>query len=402
MAWIGFARKIHKTAPLAAAFLLASCAEKIEHTIYAHDQCKRVALIDTDTRLSVLGAEDMAKLPGGDLLVTAYDRRSTAANGAPPEGGIYIVPARALGQNEINVTSLFDTMPGGLRPHGVDAIKLANGFMKVSFINRSYEISDGVLSSEPKMFTFLLKDKIPHAPERVTGAFCRANDLVLANLSRSTVDSQERVFGNIDQSPLNPHNNLEFQTRQWTTLDRRHCEGFSAYFENATGLKAGSVLSQPLKFADDIDAYPLFKDAENLAFPNGIGIQFKDRPLGDNNFLVVAETRANQLRYFPKTARRDVVKLAGSPDNLTVGKPGLIQVAVHPSLFKLALYRYGWTSYSPSRVQKVTGDQVLTLFDDPSGRVYSAASVAVQTAGKLVLGSVGDEGLLVCHARSVS
>jgi len=356
-------------------------------------------LTDSKTGLSVLGAEDMAKLPGGDLLVTAYDRRSTTDNGVPPEGGIYIVPAKQLGQNEITVTSLFDTLPGGLRPHGVDAVLLKNDFVKVAFVNRSYEQEGNTAKNAPSIYTFLLKGKTAFAPEKVAGSFCRANDLVLANLNDV---EKEPVYGNIDLAPLNPHNSLNFQARQWTTLDRRYCGGIAALFENITGLKAGSVIAQPLRFADNLDAYPTFQSAKNLAFPNGIGIQFKDRPLGDNNFLVVAETRANQLRYFPKTDRRDVVKLDGSPDNLNVGKPGIIQVAVHPSLFKLALYRYGWTSYAPSRIQKVTGTQVLTLFDDPSGRLYSAASIAVQTAGKLVLGSVGDEGLLVCNGRQTS
>ena len=395
-------KRIKKATPFALVMLLVSCSEKIENAIYAHEQCHRLTLTDSDTGLSVLGAEDMAKLPGGDLLVTAYDRRSTADNGAPPEGGIFIVPAKQLGQKEITVTSLFDKMSGGLRPHGVDAVQLKNDFVKVAFVNRSFEQQGGAAVNAPTIYTFLLKGTTAFAPEKIAGSFCRANDLVLANLSEAAIAEKEPVFGNIDQAPFNPHNNLNFQVRQWTTLDRRHCEGVASLFENVTGTKAGSVISQPLRFADEVEAYPLFKSAKDLAFPNGIGIQFKDRPLGDNNFLVVAETRANQLRYFPKTDRRDTVKLDGSPDNLTVGKPGIIQVAVHPSLFKLALYRYGWTSYAPSRIQKVTGTQVLTLFDDPTGRLYSAASIAVQTAGKLVLGSVGDEGLLVCNGRQPS
>ena len=393
---------IKKTAPFALLMLLASCSGKIENAVYAHDQCHRLVLKDSKTELSVLGAEDMAKLPGGDLLVTAYDRRATTNSGTPPEGGIYIVPAKQLGEKEINVSSLFDTFPGGLRPHGVDAVKLKNDFVKVAFVNRSYEEQNGAAINAPSIYTFLLKGKTAFAPEKVAGSFCRANDLVLANLNETTIATKEPVYGNIDQAPLNPHNSLNFQARQWTTLDRRYCDGIAAHFENIMGTKAGSLIAQPLRFTDNLDAYPSFKSAEDLAFPNGIGIQFKDRPLGDNNFLVIAETRANQLRYFPKTDRRDVVKLDGSPDNLNVGKPGIIQVAVHPSLFKLALYRYGWTSYAPSRIQKVTGTQVLTLFDDPSGRLYSAASIAVQTAGKLVVGSVGDEGLLVCHGRQTS
>ena len=176
-------KRIKKAASFALVMLLASCSEKIENVIYAHEQCHRLTLTDNDTGLSVLGAEDMTKLPGGDLLVTAYNRRATTDNGAPPEGGIYIVPAKQLDQRKIKVSSLFDTMPGGLRPHGVDAVQLKNDFVKVAFVNRSYGQQDRAAVNAPTIYTFLLKGTTAFAPEKVAGSFCRANDLVLANLS---------------------------------------------------------------------------------------------------------------------------------------------------------------------------------------------------------------------------
>ncbi|MEP1443291.1 MAG: hypothetical protein ABJK39_09810 [Hyphomicrobiales bacterium] len=389
---------LKKTVPFALVALLASCSEKAHNAVYAHEQCHRLVLKDNDTGLSVLGAEDMAKLPGGDLLVTAYDRRSTAQHGVPPEGGVYIVPATQLDQREIKVSSIFDTMPGGLRPHGVDTYIHKDGTTHAAFVNRSYTFQNHDVISTPTIVRFAMANGLVSKPEILEGErYCRANDIVLSIGQKPTVDQEERVYGNINQTPINPQNNKNLNTVGHVTLDRAQCHGLSALLENVRGEKKGAFELLPPSSVG-----PFIERERTLAFPNGIGIQFKDRPLSDNNFLVVAETRANQLRYFPKTDRRDVVKLDGSPDNLNVGKPGIIQVAVHPSLIKLALYRYGWTSYAPSRIQKVTGTQVLTLFDDPSGRTYSAASIAVQTAGKLVLGSVGDEGLLVCNGRPTS
>lgn len=362
--------------PLAAFSMLAACSDAPRHAVYTHDQCHRLDLVDKDRGYSVVGAEDMVKLPNGDLLVTAYDRRSTRTDGTPPEGGIYRVPFTALKERTARVSSLFDVMPHGLRPHGIDAVKRDDGSIQVAVVNRGYITQDGNARPFPSIMTFILNGSEAGKPVFYEDKrYCRANDLFLTE-------------GKSDGFTV--------------TLDRQYCSGWMSLWENITGSHQGNIRSHPQDYLRMDENY--HDSFDNLAFPNGIGIQFKDRPLGDNNFLVFAETRANRLHYFPKTDRRDIVTLPGSPDNLTVGKPGLILAAVHPSLFKLALYRYRWplSNHAPSRVVKVTGDQVLVLFDDPAGETFSAASVAVQTAGRLVLGSVGDKGLLVCNPREIS
>lgn len=349
------------------ALVLGACSDAPQKTVYNHDQCHRLTLIDEDKGVEILGAEDIVRLPGGNLLVSAYDRRSKVANGAPPEGGIYLVPQNALNEQRLNVSSVIKSLPGGLRPHGLDAIELENKAVRVAFVNRGAS-QDG--SSLPAIVTFELDGQRSSKPVIAQSpTFCRTNDL---------------AFNKIKSSP----------PTLLITEDRKYCAGFDAFYENLSGKALGSVRS--------------FKDktqfAQNLAFPNGIGIQFPDRPLDENNFLAIAETRSNRISYFPKTPARDTVKLPGSPDNLTIWRPGIILAALHPSLVRLALYRYKWPSFAlaPSRVVKVSGTQVLMLFDDPTGEKFSAASVAVQTAGKLILGSVGDRGLLVCSGRVTS
>lgn len=349
------------------AFFLSACSDTEQTTVYQHDQCHRLALFDEDNGLEVLGAEDIVRLPGGDLLVSAYDRRSTAANGAPPEGGIYLVPQSALNEKTLKVSSLIKSLPDGLRPHGIDAIELNDQSTRVAFVNRGASKNGSLV---PSIVTFEFDGQSASKPIITQdAAFCRANDVAFTKGASS--------------SPA-----------LLITRDRKYCGGLKALYENVSGKSLGSVL-----FLEDKRVI-----ADNLSFPNGIGVQFPERALDDANFLAVAQTRANRISYHPKTASRDTISLPGSPDNLTIWRPGIILAALHPSLIRLALYRYKWPDFTlaPSRVVKVSGTQVLTLFNDPTGEKFSAASVAVQTAGKLVLGSVGDRGLLVCGGQSRS
>ncbi|MEO1066065.1 MAG: hypothetical protein AAFW47_01675 [Pseudomonadota bacterium] len=351
---------------LVGALVLAACSEApIKNAIYAHDQCHRLELVD-ERGFSVLGAEDMVQLPGGDLLVSAYDRRSKTADGTPPEGGIYRVPWQALSEKKLTVSSLIDTVPGGLRPHGIDAVSLSNK-IDVAFVNRG--------SDETIIVEFQLENGETSEPQIYRDEkLCRANDLFL------------------------------FSTRQQkeflVSIDGKNCGGFASYWEMITNQPTGRLetrgtLEEP-GLREKVDGV-----FDEFSFPNGVGIQSWWQAIGHHgsNFFAVAETRANQIRYL--ASQREPVKLPGSPDNITVRPTGIIYAALHPSLMKLALYRYKWPffTHAPSRIVKVTGSQMLVLFDDPTGEVFSAASVAVHTGGKLVLGSVGDKGLLVCSPR---
>lgn len=379
---------------ITAALVLGACSDTPQKTVYQHDQCHRLNLFDQDKGLEILGTEDIVRLPDGDLLVSAYDRRSRDESGIPPEGGLYLIPKNALDKKTLHVSSVIKSLSGGLRPHGLDAIAMGDKSVRVAFVNRGYtpknqNTNDQDLLSSVAIASFELIDDKATALKLRTGPFCRANDLALFN-----------------PAPLTPQSDEVF-----ITIDREHCSGVKAILENMIGTSFASggwsQLSWKALYSNsriDNQGRELLSKEHKHSFPNGIGIQFPDRPLGDNNFLAIAETRANRISYYPKTPDRDIIILPGSPDNLTIWRPGIILAALHPSLMRLALYRYKWPGFSraPSRVVKVSGTQVLMLFDDPTGALFSAASVAVQTAGKLVLGSVGDSGLLVCGGRTSS
>ena len=92
------------------------------------------------------------------------------------------------------------------------------------------------------------------------------------------------------------------------------------------------------------------------------------------------------------------MEVPGGPDNLNWDGLGGLIVALHPSLFRVGAYLYGYNDTAPSRIVRVDLDRNLeVLFDDPAGALFSGASVAVLSGGVLVAGSVRDAGLLVCR-----
>jgi hypothetical protein len=117
-----------------------------------------------------------------------------------------------------------------------------------------------------------------------------------------------------------------------------------------------------------------------LDFPNGIHAGH------------LAETRSHRLLRPDGSA----LDLPGAPDNLAPAPHGLV-VAVHPSLLRTWLYLQGWSGHAPARILRIdAGGAIELLYDDPAGTLFSAATAAVLAGNRLVAGSVGDAGLLVC------
>ena len=108
----------------------------------------------------------------------------------------------------------------------------------------------------------------------------------------------------------------------------------------------------------------------------------------------VAETRGARLRHSLDLP----IDLPGGPDNLNWDPFGGLIAALHPSLYRLAAYRYGYHDTAPSRIVRVDLDRTVeVLFDDPGGKLFSGASAAVLADGILAAGSIRDAGLLVCR-----
>ena len=301
---------------------------------YAPGDCRKLALTDRDTGRPVTGIEDLALAPDGQTLIVSAHDRLSTRS-----GGIYRIYLQDIVEDAIAVRSLIapDSLPGGLRPHG---IALSKDGRHLAVINR--------LSTERVTIELVrltsgwaeLAGRIEHP------SLCTANDLII---ERTTGPAEVLV-----------------------TLDRAAC-GFS--LADMLPAATGRVARFPFS-----DAGPQIV-ATGLSFPNGI--------LPD----LVAETRANRI-----TGPGGVgLTLPGGPDNLNRDGEG-ITAALHPSMIRLALYRYGLIWFAPSRIVRVRPGHpgIDVLYDDPEGDLFSAATSAVLVGDLLIAGSVRDSGLLVC------
>jgi hypothetical protein len=311
---------------------------------FALEDCRRVALTDTGSGRPVVGVEDMVLLPDGDtLILSAMDRlaREWRPDEAP-EGGLYEVSLRRLAAGEVWAAPIVGSgaIEGGLFPHG---IAVSDDGERLAFINRRRDGTVSIVGGTLRRGAFSVRTA------RSDPLFCRANDLAF--------------FGDGAMALR-------------VTLDRGDC-GLS-WTDLKPGSTSGRVVSVNLG-----GLAPPKVEQTGLAFANGIA------------GLYVAETRGWRLHH-----RLDrPVDLPGGPDNLNWDGLGGLVAALHPSLFRLAAYRYGYHDTAPSRIVRVDLDRnVEVLFDDPAGEVFSGASVAVLAGGVLVAGSMRDAGLLVCKA----
>lgn len=342
-----------RAAALLGVLFLSACGAKVGTPVYAPDRCSRVALIDTETGEAIVGAEDIAiDAERGRLIVSAYDRRKAERDAqrhaaTVTEGGLYSVDLAALESGtEARAKPLVErfAVEGGLRPHGV-SLDPATG--EIAFINRSYVRRGRGWQMHPTYFVVSSTGEILD----FGAAHCAANDILLG-------------------------------ARIYASFDHASCNG--AWLENLTGGAGTGIV--------DLDGKPVFVD---VRFANGLARR-------DAHDFALAGTREKSVLLLQEnkgglamTAR---VKTPGGPDNLSYATDGTLIAAVHPDLMKLGLARRLGIGKSPSRVVSIDPktEKVRILFDDPAARLYSAATVAVSWRGSLILGSVLDNGLLVC------
>lgn len=351
----------HKLLSAALVASLWGCAQdEVGESRYAADQCQRIALVDRGTGDIIRGAEDFAIDRARDrLFFSAYDRRAAekAARkkaASIPNGGVYALPLSDLfeeGKTTITVSSLASgaDIVGGLRPHGVSYDPKNQ---ELIFINRTYQRMNHKWRMTPRLQRIGANGEI--FVGEVSDARCAANDVLV---------TEQQVFASFDHGA---------------------CD-WRAGFEDLFNLKRSGLAFDGVATVFD-----------GAGFANGLARAVS----GD---IVLSATREKALVFFKELSgeveEKTRIALPGGPDNLTIADDGGVVAAIHPSLWRLGLNRKLGIGKAPSRVVKADPETgaVDILFDDPGGKLFSAATVAVQTKDGLALGSVTDEGLLVCR-----
>lgn len=360
---------------------VAPSANAEADAVFDHTQCRRLALTDAATGKPVVGAEAVRRSGDGtEIFVAAYDRRSVDDDGLPPQGGLYAIDLDALTTDEApSIASLPAPRPavGGFRPHGL-AYHAGNGQgARLAVINRRYvPLASGGTAFHPALEIYRQSAGSWHHIRTVDhDGFCRANNLDFVSPERLVV-----------------------------SVDRSVCADFTVS-EDVFGFPGGYLLDVDL--ADPNAARVTRIDTPLLHFPNGVAHD------ADRELLYVTATKAATIIPFAVSEDGDGLRLdaqpqialPGFPDNIAIEgsrqNEAQMIVATFPGLMALAAYRFGWfgTTLLPSRIIRVDArGQVETLFSDPVGELYSAASSAVLVDGHLVAGSIGDRDLLVCSS----
>jgi hypothetical protein len=328
---------------------------------YPLETCARIFLEDAETHAPVIGAEDFAVDAGRDrLIVSAFDReavRAAVAARAPeiPEGGLYSVPFAALFEAKSMAKAAplargFDFV-GGLRPHGIVYVPYKD---EIAFVNVGYEMVGRGWREKVRI------ERVGADGEAVLGAegetHCAANDLA------------DDGAGAI------------------VSFDHRSC-GFGAFIENTLTLRRSGVVRET--------GEALF---DRAAFANGVLAL-------ESGEIVLAATREKAAILLRKDGallvEKSRVRLPGGPDNLTQGEGATIIAAVHPRLMVLGAHSRLGIGQAPSRIVAFStdADAVERLFEDPTGEVFSGATVAVERDGALVVGSPTEAGVLLCRVR---
>ncbi len=378
--WIGL--------PLCAAVLaLAACGgggqAPPDRELAAID-CIGRPVIDVETGATINGAEDLAVVDAGRLLLAAYDRRAVAralARGMrPPEGGVYLLRGTGLKSAGAPLRLLPVASPVALRPHGI-AVWRQEGRIRLAVIDRHHAAGEpGV-----RIWAFTLLDDPPRlADARLLAdgpAWCAANDLVA-----------EPEGG-----------------RLFVSLDHAACTGPRRLWEDLRAAASGRIVALPLDPPRPLAA-PAEVVAAGLRWPNGLALVAGP---GGAPVLAVAETRGYRLTMLPLASTASAprrIRLPAAPDNLTIapdpggGAGADLIVAAHPSLLALAFFRdhlFGVRRVK-SLILRVPADGRAGRLYAGSGALLSAATAAAVWGGLLVATSAWDHRMLICRLTAAA
>jgi len=363
-----------------------------------YQKCHRLDLVDPETGKTLRGAEDLVwDQVNNRIIFSAYDRwalERAVREKRPvlPTGGLYSLPLSPGWSNRqtaqvVNLSSDF-AGPGSFNPHGLDVKPISRGRTIVAAVNRGY-VSESAAKAAPwrKIVTLdifaLTGDRLRHLSRIGSPELCRANDVAILSANRFAV-----------------------------TTDRAACGGFGAVRENVVGSRSGAVRIVSVQGSAN-QTVALSLVAGGIGFANGIGV----RSAGPNTTFWVAATRdkalielvsrRTRLPFRPPDAPEYETELEmrhyplpAAPDNVTLTADAALVIAAHPSLFRLAAYRYQRFAVkrAPSLILEWTPatGAVQALFEDATGDTFSAATAAVKVGDILIIGSVADRGFLVC------
>ncbi|WP_448191540.1 hypothetical protein [Azospirillum sp. sgz301742] len=342
---------------------LAALAVLLGWAGMAFADCRAVA-VTAHGRL-VVGIEDLVVDEAlGQAVLSAYDRRAAPEKAG---GGLFRLPLAALAGERAEAVELSAGFhpQGGFRPHGMDLRVEADGSRSLLAVNRRWN-GDTVV----ERFS-LTGDALRHQNTVESPLLCRANEVAF-------LDGERFLF----------------------TSDHGGCGWAAGALEDVLNLHRGFV--------------GLVGEGRVLVLATGIGFANGLLPDPAADRLFVAATREDSVLVYRLSALLagdgaavpERIAVPGGPDNLSRAAGGVLAgrvlAAVHPSLFALALHRFGLPGgeTAPTRIVALgpngVGPNGVEVIAEDDGRRLSGATVAAAWRGGLIAGSATSDRLLVC------
>lgn len=312
-------------------------------------------LIDKCRSIRVFpGTEDVTIDPEtGIAFISADDRRATFA-GAPVRGGIYAL--RLNGTDRLAKVSP-DSF-GEFHPHGLSLWIGEDGGKRLFVINH----------------TALDGDKVEIFDVGTGGALIHVDSIAFNEMS-----SANDILG-VGPRSFYVTNDRGFKTGFMSTLEAYLALPFSslAYFDGQKGSIA----------------------ARGLTYANGVNMS------ADGKTIYVSEFLRRRIAVYSRDAetgaleKSEYLPVNTGPDNIEVDTSGALYVAGHSKVFDFLAHVKDPAAVAPShviRVDPATGAREDVLIDT-SGAI-NASSAAAAFDGKLIVGSVFDDHVMVCPLR---
>lgn len=141
-------------------------------------------------------------------------------------------------------------------------------------------------------------------------------------------------------------------------------------------------------------------EVSDLNYPAGLALS------PDASRLYVAETLARQLRIYARDAGsgalelEETVDLGVAPGNLNVDDEGVVWIAAHPKLLRLASHLRDSSHRSPTQVLRFDPrspkESRLTAIYMDDGTAISAGSTAAPWRDEFLIGALFDKKVLLC------
>lgn len=310
----------------------------------------------TLSHIKMRGAEDLAISRQDSFLIISSDDRAARFHPRNRIGHLYKLDLR---DSEVKPVKLTRNLSFPFYPHGISMLKLDSEIYKLWVINHP--------KNQHTVEVFMLYgDSLVHQKTISDEAIVSPNDLI-------AIDEDRFYFTN----------------------DHQCRYGWKRMAEDYMGLAISDV--------QYYDGNQFTKVADGIAYANGINYDSK------KNRLFVASPRGFLVKVFEPDLTTGSLQFiedidAGSGvDNIEIDEKGRLWIGSHPNLMHFTRYAMGKVDTSPSEIIVIdyvskSSYSVESVFVD-TGENISASTVAIPFNGKVYIGNVMDERLLVWQMK---